>query len=184
MAFAIANFRMIGGGGNTGNQKDGGQAYSHFSADDTLATMLASGYFDDLASKLNVRDSILLCGSDFNVLARVASITAGVVVLSINNYTSAIQSLSGAGAIDIVTEVTEVTSTGADAITLVDGAIGQRKTITLIVDGGTATLTPTTGNGYSTIAFADAGDSVDLLMGTLGWIMTGHGGLSGGPVAS
>ena len=95
-----------------------------------------------------------------------------------------IQSLSGAGAVDTISFLTEVTSTGADALTLIDGGVGQLKRIVLIVDGGTATLTPTTLHGATTIAFADAGDSVDLEFGALGWRVTGQGGLGTGPLVA
>lgn len=184
MAFVSGNFRMVGGGGFTGNQTDGGQSYSVVSPTDTVETMLAAGYLDTQAGTLNAGDSVLFSGTNGNVSARVGSITAGVVTMDSAPHGGSVQALSGAGAIDIITAITEVTSTGADALTLVDGAIGQTKIITLLVDGGTATLTPTTGHGYSTIAFADAGDSVTLLFNSLGWAITGSGGLAGGPVAA
>jgi hypothetical protein len=75
------------------------------------------------------------------------------------------QAISGPGAINITTFYTAVTTTGADAFTLADGAvIGQLKKIQLIVDGGEATLTPTNLAGGTTITFADAGDYA-----LLGW---------------
>lgn len=90
---------------------------------------------------------------------------------------SGIQSLSGAGAVDVVTFTTKVTSTGANALTLADGANGQVKAIILTVDGGDATLTPTTKTGYSTIVFNDAGDSVLLqFFTTLGWMVLSNFG--------
>lgn len=175
---------MVGGGGNTGNQTDGGQSYSVVSPDDTVETMLAVSYLDTQAGTLNAGDSVLFSGTNGNVSARVASITGGVVTMDSAPHGGSIQSLTGAGAVDIINAITEVTSTSTDALTLVDGAVGQTKIVTLIVDGGTATLTPTTGHGYSTIAFADAGDSVTLLFGSLGWIVTGQGGLGTGPLVA
>lgn len=93
-------------------------------------------------------------------------------------------SLSGAGAIPITEPIAEGTSSSTDAWTLADGVEGQHIMIVMIVDGGTATLTPANAGGFTSIAFADAGDSVHLLFTNGNWYMVGHGGLSGGPVAS
>ena len=93
------------------------------------------------------------------------------------------QSLSGAGAVDVTSAVTKVTTTGSDALTLADGQVGQIKVIIMIVDGGDGTLTPTTLLGGSTITFADAGDAVVLLwVATLGWVRIAQGGPGTGPV--
>lgn len=72
------------------------------------------------------------------------------------------QALSGPGAINITTNTTTITTTGADAFTLADGAVGQYKTIVMIVDGGDATITPTNLLGYTTITMGDVGDCVIL----------------------
>ena len=88
-----------------------------------------------------------------------------------------VQSLSGAGAVDVVNTVTEITSTGADALTLANGTVGQVKVITMNVDGGDATLTPTTFAGGTTITFNDAGDSVILVYNTtVGWVAVANQG--------
>lgn len=88
-----------------------------------------------------------------------------------------VQSLSGAGAVNLTDTVTEVTSTGADALTLANGTVGQVKVITMIVDGGDATLTPTTFAGGTTITFNDAGDSVILVYNTtVGWVAVANQG--------
>ena len=88
-----------------------------------------------------------------------------------------VQSLSGAGAVNLTDTVTEVTSTGTDALTLANGTVGQVKVITMIVDGGDATLTPTTFAGGSTITFNDAGDSVILVYNTtVGWVAVANQG--------
>ena len=96
---------------------------------------------------------------------------------------NSVQALAGPGAADTITRITELTTSSTDAITLIDGAIGQIKTIVLLVDGGTPVLTPTTLHGATTVTFADAGDSVTLQMSsTLGWTVIAQGGLAGGPV--
>lgn len=83
------------------------------------------------------------------------------------------QSLSGAGAVDVTNDVTLVTTTGADALTLADGSEGQRKIIIMVADGGAGTLTPTNlGNG-STITFDDVGDVAELIFVNSAWYKIG-----------
>ncbi len=182
MALVSANFKEMGG---PGNSPDGGQMYTLFSETDTLATMLASGYLDGLSSRLNVRDVVVLTGTDGAQMVQIASNSAAGVVDVVNiQVSSPAQAISGPGAIDIVTPSTDMTTTGADAFTLADGVVGQKKNVTLVVDGGNAVLTPATALGYSTITFADAGDSVQLEFKTGGWALVGQGGLSTGPVSA
>lgn len=182
MAFDITtDFREVGG---PGNQADGGQTYSIFSDADALAAMMASGYLDDIATKLNVRDTVILSGTDGGAVMMVESITAGVVVLSTFASTGVAGTLSGPGAIPITARSVDVTTTGADAMTLADGAVGQLLNVTLVVDGGNMVLTPANALGYSTITFADAGDSVQLEFKSGGWALVGQGGLSTGPLSA
>jgi len=86
--------------------------------------------------------------------------------------TGSVQSLSGAGAVDLTNLVTEVTSTGANALTLADGTTsGQIKIINMIVDAGDATLTPVTFANGTTITFDAVGESATLVWNsTVGWI--------------
>ena len=86
------------------------------------------------------------------------------------------QALSGAGAINLTTTVTELTTTGANALTLADGTEGQIKIITMITDGGDGTLTPTNRAGYSTITFNDVGDTVQLLFANGKWAIVSNYG--------
>lgn len=87
------------------------------------------------------------------------------------------QALSGAGAINLTTLITKITSTGANALTLANGTEGQVKILTMVVDGGDATLTPTTKTGYSTITFNDAGDGCILVYTTTtGWMIVANNG--------
>jgi hypothetical protein len=86
--------------------------------------------------------------------------------------TGAAQAITDAGAITITEYATNITTTGAAAMTLADGAtVGQRKLVTLIVGAGTATITPATlGNG-TVVALAATGDSVEFVWNaTDGWI--------------
>lgn len=87
-----------------------------------------------------------------------------------------VQALSGPGAVNLTTLTTTVTTTGADALTLADGTAGQVKVITMIVDGGDGTLTPTNFGNGTTITFADVGDSVTLqFLGTDWWVISNNG---------
>jgi len=81
-----------------------------------------------------------------------------------------VQTLTGAGAVDLTNTITEITSTGTDALTLANGVAGQVKIITMIVDGGDATLQPTTFADGTNILFDDVGESVVLVYhNTIGW---------------
>ena len=85
-----------------------------------------------------------------------------------------VQSLSGAGAVDLTNLITEVTTTGANALTLADGSTsGQIKIINMIVDGGDGTLTPTTFANGTTITFDAVAESATLVWNsTIGWVAT------------
>jgi hypothetical protein len=75
-----------------------------------------------------------------------------------------------AGAVSITSFATKVTTTGAAAITLADGAkLGQLKLVVLTTDGGDATLTPSNLAGGTTITFADVGDAALLLWNGSNW---------------
>ncbi len=90
------------------------------------------------------------------------------------SITGGVQSLSGAGAVDLTNLITEVTTTGADALTLADGTTsGQVKIVTMIVDGGDGTLTPVTFANGTTITFDAVAESVTLVWNsTIGWVAT------------
>ena len=103
--------------------------------------------------------------------------TTGVFTTSATynaTITGGVQSLSGAGAVDLTNLITEVTTTGADALTLADGTTsGQIKIINMIVDGGDGTLTPVTFANGTTITFDAVGESATLVWNsTVGWVAT------------
>ena len=89
-----------------------------------------------------------------------------------------VQSLSGAGAVDLTNLVTELTTTGANALTLANGTTsGQIKIINMIVDGGDGTLTPTTFANGTTITFDAVGESATLVWNsTVGWVASSVNG--------
>ena len=90
-----------------------------------------------------------------------------------------VQALSGAGAVDTTSLITQVTTTSADALTLANGTNGQLKIITMVADGGDGTLTPNTFANGSTITFNDVGDSAILVFNTTGgWAVVGSTGVT------
>jgi hypothetical protein len=93
-----------------------------------------------------------------------------------------VQSLSGAGAIDLDNLVTELTTGGgAAAVTLADGTTsGQVKIIYMVVDGGgTATVTPTTFASGSTLAFDAVAEACTLVWNsTVGWVLVSDRGVT------
>jgi len=115
-----------------------------------------------------------LCGVAMEAAAANGDVIEVVRVVSGGNTympAAASDARSGAGAVSVVTYLTKVTTTGADALTLADGVIdGQLKKVQMVVDGGEATLTPVTLVGGDTITFADAGDLALLMWTAAGWI--------------
>ena len=86
-------------------------------------------------------------------------------------FTGSRQTISGAGAINLTTLFTELTTTGADAYSLANGTVGQVKIITMGVDGGDATITPTTFANGTSITMDAVNDSVTLIYGANGWVV-------------
>jgi hypothetical protein len=93
-------------------------------------------------------------------------------------YSDAPQVLVGAGAVNLISQITHIETTGTDALTLADGVEGQTKIIVMTVDGGNGTLTPTNGAGYTTLGFHDVGDSVHLLFTNGKWFILGDYGMT------
>ena len=115
--------------------------------------------------------------STFNLLANASGDTLTNPIISGFITESSIQTLTGAGAVDVTSAVTKLVTTGANALTLANGTNGQLKTICMITDGGDGTLTPTTKTGFTTITFNDVGDSVQLqYFTTQGWICIANNG--------
>jgi len=88
-----------------------------------------------------------------------------------------IQSLGGAGAVDITSLTTAFTSSGTgDALTLADGAAGQFKNIVYVAQvagADTGILTPANFGNGTTITFNNVGDSCQLqFIGTNWWVVS------------
>lgn len=136
---------------------------------------------------LTVNNSLTLSGTDGTVMtfptttATIARTDAAQAFTGNQTFSGAIitsvQSLSGAGAVDIVNYATAFTSTATgNALTLANGTVGQIKTVAYVAEAAaadTGVLTPTTRVGYATITFTNVGDSVTLQYFTQGWAVIG-----------
>jgi hypothetical protein len=93
--------------------------------------------------------------------------------------TGAAQAISGAGAVTLTEVLTNFTSTGVDdALTLADGSeIGQIKTVTHVVDGGSGVLTPANFVDGTDVTFTGAAESWTGMWTAAGWTTVA---LSGG----
>ncbi len=84
---------------------------------------------------------------------------------------------SGAGAVAITGSIHEITTTGiGNALTLADGAEGQRLTIVYVAEGAgtdTAVLTPTNFGSGATITFSVIGQSARLIFTNGKWYADG-----------
>ena len=115
--------------------------------------------------KLQLRDTGVYLQSDADGSLKIASD-------GIFKQVGGSSAISGAGAIDVTSDVTLITTTAADALTLADGAEGQRKVLIMVTDGGDGTLTPAhLGNG-TTITF-DNTDVAELIFINGSWHMIG-----------
>lgn len=86
------------------------------------------------------------------------------------------QLLTAAGAIDLTTKATLLTSAAPYAATLATGFDGQEKFIKFKTDAGDVTLTPSSLQGGTTITFNDAGDFVHLLFVDGKWNVLANSG--------
>ena len=108
--------------------------------------------------------------------ATTGAITVGTSYSNI--ITGSVQSLTGAGAVNLTDLITEITAENTgDALTLADGSAGQVKIISYVAEsaaGDTAVLTPTTLAGGTTITFDSVGDAATLVYSeTSGWTIVG-----------
>ena len=101
-------------------------------------------------------------------------------LLSADKTIATTETANGAGssvALSVDTLHSAIVTTGAQAFSLANGVNGQIKTISMVTDGGDATLTPATLAGGTTIVFNDVGDSVILIYNTTGgWAVLSNNG--------
>lgn len=144
-------------------------------------TVTAAGFFTDARLAVGDQITVLVAAFTSTALYRVSAVSEqnATVVASGNVVVTAagVQSLSGAGAVDIVNGVTLWTTTGANAGTLADGAEGQRKIVKCIVDGGAGTLTPTNLLDGTTLTFTEVNDAVELVFAGATWNVVANNGV-------
>jgi len=74
-----------------------------------------------------------------------------------------------------ISHIDTTTAGSAHAGALADGTNGQIKIITMTSDGGESVVTPANANGFSTITFADVGDTATLIFTGNKWnILSSH----------
>lgn len=147
-----------------------------------LATVAFTGRYSDLLGRPSFGSAAMADISNFATAAQgIRADSALQEDLSGRNITGglfqdmeqlavAVQALSGPGAISLTEPATDLTTTGvADALTLADATVFMFKTITHVVDGGSAVLTPDTAVGFTTITFTNLGESALLRWTAAGW---------------
>jgi hypothetical protein len=145
---------------------------THFSEVDST-----SGY------KVNGTTVINSSGSVVAPISQTGSNTLGdgagdVQTLNGKVILGTITTISGAGAIPLTGAICEITTTGANALTLGAGTPGQIIRLTMVADGGDGTLTPSSLAGGTTITFNDVGDGVTLLYSSGKWRIDGQYGVT------
>ncbi len=98
-------------------------------------------------------------------------ITVTSTATTISGLAYNVQNISGPGAISLTETATLLTTTGANAYTLANGTEGQIKVISLKVDGGNATVTPTNFVNGTNIVFNNIEDTITLLYQSTGWVV-------------
>lgn len=85
---------------------------------------------------------------------------------------------TGTEAVNVTSSISHIdtaTVGGTHAGALANGTNGQIKIITMIADGGNSVVTPANANGFSTITFADVGDTATLIFTGNKWnILSSH----------
>jgi hypothetical protein len=85
-----------------------------------------------------------------------------------------VQTLSSAGAINVTSLVTKITSPdGAGTLTIADGTDGQIKVITMVSNAASHALTINSNIGHSSIVFNSAGDTATLMFLSGNWYFVG-----------
>lgn len=139
---------------------------------------------------LTVNHSLTLAGTDGTTMtfpttnAAIARTDAAQAFTGSQTFNGpvieAVQSLSGAGAVNITQPATKFTSTATgNALTLADGVEGQLKTIVYVAEAAgadTGILTPTNLGAGTTITFTNVGDACILqFLGTDWWAISLRG---------
>lgn len=138
-------------------------------------------YIKTVAAGTNTVDQLVsLTGTQTltNKTLTAPTITGATIGGTLSTIIGSVQALAAAGAVNLTTAITTIASAGAIAITLADGANGQIKVISMITDGGDATLTVANLQGGTTIVFGDIGDTATLVFLGTKWAAIGLTGVT------
>lgn len=141
-----------------------------------MQALLRSLSISNISATFEAAVAQLLSYIHTTALALDGTLSVGGMTTLTGGLKGGVQALSAAGAVNLTTLVTTIASGGAIALTLADGAAGQVKVISMITDGGDATLTPTNLQGGTTIVFGDVGDTVTLVFVGTKWAVIGNTG--------
>ena len=194
---AATNVGIGGGNVNAGGTITGGGAYVRAAVSGAGGTdlvkigsnvFLASGFAEtrtNIPRALEVAGAFIMYGTGANgdaTITRNASIGGTLSVTGATTLSAALittpealaPALNAGITVSVATVATGFALNGANAATLANGTNGQIKTIvcTAVTAAGTATLTPTTCTGYTTVAFTAAGQTLTLQYFTTGgWVI-------------
>ena len=119
---------------------------------------------DNNISASRSNDDLVLSPNGTGAVKTTATVHVGAFV-------GGIDILTGGGAIRTDTLTTEIVTTGAQAFSLADGALGQIKILNMKTHGGTATITPATFSNATNILFNAKDDNVTLCFTSNGWVI-------------
>jgi|TARA_R100000049_G_C1946024_1_gene91199 hypothetical protein len=142
------------------------------------AVVESSGNFDLLLQTGNTTTPTIRVTDGDNAAITLTPTGTGKVSLALPHVTPSTQALTDTGATDLITSITEYTTTGVATSTLADGTEGQHKYLVVVVYVGDQVLTPTNLAGGSTITFSAVGDSAHLLFTGGSWHVVGSNGIT------
>ncbi len=149
--------------------------------DESGDTVTAAGYINDIRVRVGDQVDVLAAAYTSTTLYRVSAVTDGAATLVASGNSTynpgGLQTLTGAGAADVINEVLLWTTSGSDALTLADGVAGQRKIIKVVSDGGEGTLTPSNLLDGSTLTFTEVNDVVELVFDGTNWNVVSNVGV-------
>lgn len=168
-------------GSGKSNLDNGGNMWVYSPTNgDSLLTIQGANFFLPFQEALEVNDLILIAIGSTTLTHSAVSVSNATTVTIVSPVVNiSIDSLSiptsTDPAISILTDITEITTTGgASTSTLADGFVGQKKIIVMVADAGDNVLTPNLFGGGTTITFAAPGEAIELLFATtVGWVILG-----------
>lgn len=175
MAFNRENLTIV-----NNNVKNGSTPKLYTFWNESTDDVTAAGYFTDKRLAVGDQIEVLAAAYTSSIRYRVSAVSDGaatVISAATATFTpGGIDTRTGAGAISVTAEYTNLVTTAADALTLADGVAGQRKVIKMKTDGGDGTLTPANFADGTTITFNSVGDVVELIFADGKWNLVSNVG--------